>query len=96
MLYKCGGRYTDRLVTHWYRPPEIILGDTQYTTTVDMWSLGCILYDMLYSMQLNRKHSQLIANGTLKKPQPLHLRDMVSIPFWPLIVFFSFFVLLAR
>jgi serine/threonine protein kinase len=43
MLYKCGGRYTDRLVTHWYRPPEIILGDTQYTTTVDMWSLGCIL-----------------------------------------------------
>ena len=23
---KTGGRYTDRLVTHWYRPPEIMLG----------------------------------------------------------------------
>ena len=85
-----------KTVTPQYRAPEIYMSDGYYDQAVDVWSLGCILYDMLYSMQLNRKHSQLIANGTLKKPQPLHLRDMVSIPFWPLIVFFSFFVLLAR
>ena len=47
MQCKGGGRYTDRLVTHWYRPPEIILGDTQYDSAVDMWSLGCIFVEMM-------------------------------------------------
>jgi len=47
MRCKGGGRYTDRLVTHWYRPPEIMLGDIRYDTAVDMWSMGCIMVEMM-------------------------------------------------
>jgi cyclin-dependent kinase 2 len=39
--------YTGRCVTAWYRPPEIILGDTQYGPAVDIWSTGCIFAEMI-------------------------------------------------
>jgi mitogen-activated protein kinase 15 len=35
------------VATRWYRAPEILLGSTKYTKGVDMWSLGCILGEML-------------------------------------------------
>ena len=38
---------TDYVATRWYRAPEILLGCKRYTTGVDMWSLGCILAEML-------------------------------------------------
>lgn len=41
------GYYTDRTVTAWYRPPEILLGDVQYGIGVDIWSCGCILVEMM-------------------------------------------------
>lgn len=34
--------YTGLVVTRWYRPPELLLGDTKYTTAVDMWGVGCV------------------------------------------------------
>ena len=40
-------RYTNRVVTTCYRAPELILGETNYTTEVDIWSLGCILLELL-------------------------------------------------
>jgi len=38
---------TDYVATRWYRAPEILLGSTKYTKGVDMWSIGCILGEML-------------------------------------------------
>lgn len=38
---------TDYVATRWYRAPEILLGSTEYTAAVDMWSVGCILGEML-------------------------------------------------
>ena len=38
---------TQGCVTAWYRPPEIILGDSYYGPAVEMWSAGCILAEML-------------------------------------------------
>ena len=38
---------TDYVATRWYRAPEILLGSTKYGKAVDMWSLGCILGEML-------------------------------------------------
>lgn len=35
--------YTLNVVTLWYRAPEILLGDRQYTNKVDLWSVGCIM-----------------------------------------------------
>ena len=39
--------YTNRVVTRWYRPPELLLGATTYDYSVDMWSFGCILGELL-------------------------------------------------
>ena len=38
---------TDYVATRWYRAPEILLGSTKYTKAVDIWSLGCILGEIL-------------------------------------------------
>ncbi|KAK1323038.1 putative serine/threonine-protein kinase [Acorus calamus] len=38
---------TSRVVTLWYRPPELLLGATEYGVAVDMWSTGCILAELL-------------------------------------------------
>lgn len=39
--------YTHEVVTLWYRAPEILLGSRNYSTPVDIWSLGCIFAEML-------------------------------------------------
>jgi len=39
--------FTHEVVTLWYRPPEILLGEKTYSTAVDIWSLGCIFAEML-------------------------------------------------
>merc|ERR1719310_682003 len=38
--------YTNKVITLWYRPPELLLGSEHYTPAVDVWSLGCILAEM--------------------------------------------------
>ncbi|KAH7280176.1 hypothetical protein KP509_37G054700 [Ceratopteris richardii] len=38
---------TSRVVTLWYRPPELLLGATQYGVGIDLWSTGCILAELL-------------------------------------------------
>jgi serine/threonine protein kinase len=35
-------KYTHEVVTLWYRPPDVLLGSTKYSTQVDMWGVGCI------------------------------------------------------
>ncbi|GER44796.1 kinase family protein [Striga asiatica] len=39
--------YTQLVVTLWYRAPELLLGTKQYSTAIDMWSLGCIMAELL-------------------------------------------------
>ena len=38
---------TEYVATRWYRAPEILLGSHTYTKGVDMWSVGCILGELL-------------------------------------------------
>ncbi|CAD5172314.1 unnamed protein product [Musa acuminata subsp. malaccensis] len=38
---------TSRVITLWYRPPELLLGATDYSVGVDLWSAGCILAELL-------------------------------------------------
>lgn len=30
----------------WHRPPDVLLKSTEYTTSIDMWGVGCILFEM--------------------------------------------------
>jgi cyclin-dependent kinase 12/13 len=39
-------RLTNKVITLWYRPPELLLGCTAYTPKIDMWSVGCIIAEM--------------------------------------------------
>uniref|UniRef100_A0A8C9TPA1 cyclin-dependent kinase n=1 Tax=Scleropages formosus TaxID=113540 RepID=A0A8C9TPA1_SCLFO len=39
--------YTPVVVTLWYRAPELLLGAKEYSTAVDMWSVGCIFGELL-------------------------------------------------
>ncbi|KAG0454373.1 hypothetical protein HPP92_025677 [Vanilla planifolia] len=39
--------FTHEVVTLWYRAPEILLGSRQYSTPVDVWSVGCIFAEMV-------------------------------------------------
>ncbi|KAF0290137.1 Cyclin-dependent kinase 14 [Amphibalanus amphitrite] len=39
--------YSHEVVTLWYRPPDVLLGSTEYTTSLDMWGVGCILVEMI-------------------------------------------------
>lgn len=45
-------RPTTQVTTCWYRAPEIILGRNDYTVAADMWSVGCILYEMMTKQPL--------------------------------------------
>ncbi|CAK56204.1 unnamed protein product (macronuclear) [Paramecium tetraurelia] len=38
---------TEYVATRWYRAPEILLGSHSYSKSVDMWSVGCILGEMI-------------------------------------------------
>jgi mitogen-activated protein kinase 15 len=38
---------TEYVATRWYRAPEILLGSHKYTKAVDMWSVGCILGELI-------------------------------------------------
>lgn len=38
--------YSNEVVTLWYRPPDVLLGNTDYDHSIDMWGVGCIFYEL--------------------------------------------------
>jgi cyclin-dependent kinase 9 len=38
--------YTNRVVTLWYRPPELLLGSRRYGPAIDLWGAGCIMAEL--------------------------------------------------
>jgi cyclin-dependent kinase len=51
--------YTHEVVTLWYRPPDVLLGNKTYGTTVDMWSIGCIFAEMASGKPLFTGNSEV-------------------------------------
>lgn len=43
---------TTLVVTMWYRAPELFLGLKNYTTNIDIWSLGCVLAEFMIGKPL--------------------------------------------
>lgn len=49
VMYRKGGQepcYTNRVVTLWYRPPELLLGTRNYGPAIDIWGAGCIMAEL--------------------------------------------------
>ena len=60
---------TRNVVTLWYRAPEILLADTispkvRYTSAIDVWSLGCVVYELVKGEVLARAADE---QGVLRK-----------------------------
>ena len=51
--------YTHEVVTLWYRAPEVLLGSKVYSTGVDIWSVGCILYELAHRKPLFYGESEI-------------------------------------
>jgi len=53
------GGMTQLVVTLWYRAPEILMGAKEYSSAVDMWSVGCIFAELLLHEPLFQAKSEL-------------------------------------
>lgn len=40
-------KMTAKVVTLWYRAPEVLLGSPKLTTAIDMWATGCVFAELL-------------------------------------------------
>jgi cyclin-dependent kinase 12/13 len=52
VISETGLQYTNNVITLWYRPPELLLGEEKYGPAVDIWSAGCILAELLLKKPL--------------------------------------------
>lgn len=50
---------TDYVATRWYRAPELLLGSTHYTFSVDMWAIGCIMGELVDGQPLFPGESEI-------------------------------------
>jgi mitogen-activated protein kinase 1/3 len=54
ILKKSKRSMTPHVVSRWYRPPELILGEKKYSTKIDDWSIGCVMGELVGFMNENR------------------------------------------
>jgi len=85
--------FTHEVVTLWYRPPEILLGEKTYALPVDMWGVGAILVEMVNKRPLFPGDSEIdelfkifrvlgTPNAT-HWPEALDLPDFNPSGMWP-------------
>lgn len=53
-------RYTNRVVTLWYRPPELLLGERNYGPPVDIWGIGCIMAELWTRCPIFQGNSEVV------------------------------------
>ncbi|KAL6735052.1 hypothetical protein Aduo_005531 [Ancylostoma duodenale] len=67
-------------VTRFYRPPELLLGSESYNWTVDIWSAGCVLGEMIKGNVLfpgrDTKHQLKLIRRALGSPTEADLKSM--------------------
>lgn len=87
--YTYQGIQTPSTVTSWYRAPEITLGFPFYDYAVDIWSLGCILYEMIakraFIPDVPDDDQQILSTilGSLPNPLPIRsFRELVTSNKW--------------
>lgn len=64
--------YTSKVVTLWYRAPELLLGAKQYSEKIDMWSIGCIMAEFFIGEVLFR------SSPFLRQKTPISCRSSRS------------------
>uniref|UniRef100_H3A120 Cyclin dependent kinase 13 n=1 Tax=Latimeria chalumnae TaxID=7897 RepID=H3A120_LATCH len=75
--------YTNKVITLWYRPPELLLGEERYTPAIDVWSCGCILGELFTKkpiFQANQELAQLeLISRICGSPCPAVWPDVIKL-----------------
>ena len=50
---------TSRVVTLWYRAPELLMGSTSYSVSIDLWSVGCVFAEILTGRPLLKGRTEI-------------------------------------
>ncbi|XP_070565821.1 cyclin-dependent kinase 12-like [Ptychodera flava] len=78
--------YTNKVITLWYRPPELLLGEERYGPAIDIWSFGCILGELFTKkpiFQANQEAAQLeLISRTCGTPCPAVWPDVIKLPYF--------------
>ncbi|XP_077194430.1 mitogen-activated protein kinase 12-like isoform X2 [Paroedura picta] len=69
---------TGYVVTRWYRAPEVILNWMHYTQTVDIWSVGCIMAEMISGRPLFKGNDHLDQLTEIMKVTGTPTQDFVQ------------------
>ncbi|TFY79865.1 hypothetical protein EWM64_g4150 [Hericium alpestre] len=64
--------FSNEVVTLWYRAPDVLLGSRTYSTSIDVWSCGCIFAEMISGVPLFR--------GRDNSDQLLHIMRIIGTP----------------
>ncbi|OQR81203.1 cyclin-dependent kinase [Achlya hypogyna] len=77
--------FAAKVVTLWYRCPELLLGATAYDATVDMWSVGCVFVELYIGRPLfaGKNEMEQIRRifDVCGSPTPATWPDHVNLPF---------------
>lgn len=78
--------YTNKVITLWYRPPELLLGEERYGPAIDVWSCGCILGELFTRkpvFQANQEMAQLESiSRVCGTPCPAVWPRVIQLPHW--------------
>ncbi|GJJ07429.1 hypothetical protein Clacol_001631 [Clathrus columnatus] len=81
--------YTNRVITLWYRPPELLLGATVYGAEVDIWSAGCIMLELFTTKPIfqgnDEIHQLQVVYDTLGTPTTADWPNLADLPWYELI-----------
>ncbi|KAJ6602158.1 kinase-like domain-containing protein [Mycena sp. CBHHK59/15] len=88
------GFMTEYVATRWYRAPEIMLSFANYTTAIDVWSVGCILAELLGGKPIfkGREYTPFVVSVLLAYVRTHVAQDYIrSLPIKPRVPFSTLF-----
>ncbi|XP_055907279.1 cyclin-dependent kinase 12 [Eupeodes corollae] len=76
--------YTNKVITLWYRSPELLLGEERYGPSIDVWSCGCILGELFMKRPLFQASSEMPQLETIARlcgsPTPAVWPNVIKLP----------------
>ncbi|OQR70783.1 cyclin-dependent kinase 13-like [Tropilaelaps mercedesae] len=76
--------YTNKVITLWYRPPELLLGEERYGPAIDVWSCGCILGELFTKEPLFKASQEMqqldIISQVCGTPTPAVWPRVIQLP----------------
>ncbi|KAL1497836.1 hypothetical protein ABEB36_008725 [Hypothenemus hampei] len=76
--------YTNKVITLWYRPPELLLGEERYGPAIDIWSCGCILGELFLKKPLFQANAEMAQLDRISKvcgtPTPAVWPSVIKLP----------------